>query len=305
MQNKPLVSVIMNCLNCEKYLKEAIESVYAQTYDNWEIIFWDNCSTDRSPQIANSFAEQLKYFSWGTTLPLGRARNLAMKKADGEFIAFLDCDDLWLPTKLETQIPLFKEKDIGLVYSDVLVFDEEGKSYKWSERFRPYSGSCFAKLFSDYFLNMQSVVLRKKALDKEDHWFDDNLEYMEERDLFTRIAYNWKLAKCEKVLAKYRLHSSSMTSTRVDELGFKELEYILAKYQNIYPGLGEKYPLEIENIRKEISYNKAYWLWQKNKGDEARKVLKGFIFKNIVCTLIYFLTFLPFINLKKIRRTFQ
>ena len=106
---RPLVSIIMNCWNCEKYLREALDSVYAQTYPHWEIIFWDNASTDQSGEMARSYDHRLRYFKGEVTIPLGAARNKALEQAKGEFIAFLDCDDAWLPEKLEKQIPLFAD----------------------------------------------------------------------------------------------------------------------------------------------------------------------------------------------------
>src|SRR3989304_6187690 len=102
------VSIIMNCLNCAKYLREAIDSIYAQTYKDWEIIFWDNASTDDSAVIAGNYDGRLRYFRDEEVVPLGKSRNLAMEKAGGEYIAFLDCDDKWMPEKLERQIPLFE-----------------------------------------------------------------------------------------------------------------------------------------------------------------------------------------------------
>ena len=84
--NQPLVSVIMNCLNSEKYLREAIDSVYAQSYRNWEIVFWDNASNDSSAEIAWSYRDgRLRYFRGETTVPLGHARNLALKHLFGQF----------------------------------------------------------------------------------------------------------------------------------------------------------------------------------------------------------------------------
>ena len=120
----PKVSIIMNCLNGEQYLKQALDSVFEQTYDDWEVIFWDNASTDKSATIAKSYGERVRYFKSSVTHPLGKARNLAMKEAMGDFIAFLDCDDIWLPRKLEKQMPLFKkDPQVGLVFSDMVVFD--------------------------------------------------------------------------------------------------------------------------------------------------------------------------------------
>ena len=99
VNEEPLVSIIMNCYNSDRFLNEAIDSVYSQTYQNWEIIFWDNASTDTSAIIAKSYDERVKYHFESKTTSLGKARNLAVKKASGKYIAFLDCDDLWLPQK--------------------------------------------------------------------------------------------------------------------------------------------------------------------------------------------------------------
>ena len=108
MLRQPLVSIIINCFNGEEYLREALESVISQTYKNWEIIFWDNQSTDKSAEIFKSYQDsRLKYYLASShTKILYEARNYALKKATGDFIAFLDADDYWLPDKLEKQIPL-------------------------------------------------------------------------------------------------------------------------------------------------------------------------------------------------------
>ena len=97
----PLVSIIMNCFNGEEFLCEAIDSVYAQSYTNWEIIFWDNASTDQTASIAKSYDKKLKYFRTSKTTSLGEARVAATKKARGKYLAFLDVDDkkYWLKPK--------------------------------------------------------------------------------------------------------------------------------------------------------------------------------------------------------------
>ena len=115
----PAVSIIMNCLNCEKDLPDALKSVKEQTFQDFEIIFWDNGSKDRSAEIAKRFGPQLRYFSGTETVPLGEARNLAIKEAKGNYIAFLDCDDLWKPEKLSLQVELLKNNpDLGLACTD-------------------------------------------------------------------------------------------------------------------------------------------------------------------------------------------
>lgn len=121
-----LVSVIINCYNGEEYLREAIDSVLAQTYPHWEIIFWDNASTDGSATIARSYGDQVRYFRSATTIPLYEARNLALNYCNGRATGFLDCDDIWLPDKLEQQVALFLEGK-KIVYGRYEEIDGSGR----------------------------------------------------------------------------------------------------------------------------------------------------------------------------------
>ena len=109
----------MNCYNGEEFLKDALESVKAQTYKNWELIFWDNQSNDKSAEVFKMYDDQrFKYFYAPTHSLLSEARNYAIEESTGEFLAFLDVDDWWNPDKLEKQIPLFEDQDVGLVYAN-------------------------------------------------------------------------------------------------------------------------------------------------------------------------------------------
>ena len=113
---KPLVSIIMNCYNGERFLQESIKSVLSQTYENWELIFWDNQSKDKSAEIFKSFNDKrLKYYFAEKHTLLSEARNEAIKRSTGEFVAFLDTDDYWERDKLELQLPLFKNPEVGVV----------------------------------------------------------------------------------------------------------------------------------------------------------------------------------------------
>ena len=131
MNNRePLVSIVMNCYNSDRFLKEAIDSIYAQTYQNWEIIFWDNCSTDRSASIAKSYDEKLKYFLAEQTTTLSIARNCALRKVNGDYVSFLDCDDLYLPHKLEQQVQLMEENCYAMCYASTVKINEVGEEVK-------------------------------------------------------------------------------------------------------------------------------------------------------------------------------
>ena len=132
-KDQPLVSIIINCYNGEAYLNECIKSVLSQTYNNWEIIFWDNRSEDRSAVIFKSYDdERFKYFYANEHTPLYKARNLAIEKSKGELIAFIDTDDLWVKNKLELQVPLFKDLKISLVYGNLWIIKNNLENKKLS-----------------------------------------------------------------------------------------------------------------------------------------------------------------------------
>ena len=134
MLNKnPLVSVIMNCHNGEKFLKESINSLMSQTYKNWELIFWDNKSFDNSKKIIKKFKDKrIKYFKSEKFRNLYHSRNLAIKKAKGKYIGFLDVDDLWERTKLKKQMKHFlKNQNIKIIYSNFFLINQIKKKKKY------------------------------------------------------------------------------------------------------------------------------------------------------------------------------
>ncbi len=125
-----LVSVVMPVHNAAKYLEEAIRSVMSQTYGNWELLVVNDNSTDDSLEIANRLAaEDCRIRVYDNPTPTGypaTPRNMAVSLANGRYIAFLDSDDVWLPDKLEHQLPFFNEsRKIGVVFSDYEKVDEE------------------------------------------------------------------------------------------------------------------------------------------------------------------------------------
>src|SRR3990172_11917066 len=110
MLEQPLVSILMNCYNGEKYLREAIESVLAQTYQNWELIFWDNQSTDCSAVICKNYGDsRIRYFCASEHTELGIARILAFHKIRGEYVAVLDADDISHPDRLMRQVGFLEQ----------------------------------------------------------------------------------------------------------------------------------------------------------------------------------------------------
>lgn len=230
----PKVSVIMNCYNGAEYLREAIDSIYAQTFKDWEIIFWDNCSTDSSPDIARSYDGRLRYFRGEAFTPLGIARNKAVSQAGGEYIAFLDCDDLWLPGKLELQMPLFeKDKDAILIYSNYYVRDllinREYTAFNPPKDF--HSGTITRYLSRENFIGLQTVVIRKDVLQRLDNIFDNGLMYATDFDLCLRLSFLGKFYFSPEALVIYRKHRSNFSHSKRHIIAH-DFSYLLNKYKN-------------------------------------------------------------------------
>ncbi len=269
----------MNCWNSSKYLKEAIDSVFAQTYQDWEIILFDDASTDNSVEICKQYDQnKLKLFVSDIQYPLGKARNLAIEKASGEYIAFLDCDDMWLPEKLAKQVPLFDNPKVGIVASNAYLFDKNGNNFPSPEYLKhiPPQGLVFRHLLRDYFLCLQTVIIRKTALVELGEWFDNRFNQIEEMDVFLRIAKTWEVAYVPEVLAKYRIHKDSYTYTHLSSSP-KEKELLIEKYTALYPGFEKEYEAEIRLIRNQIGYERFSIAWLDNKPKEARSYLKPYL----------------------------
>ena len=224
MEQMPLVSVVVNCYNGEKYLADAVKSVLSQTYQNWEIIFWDNQSTDRSAEIFKSYSDpRFKYFYAPKHTKLYEARNCAIEKAAGGFFAFLDVDDWWAPEKLEKQIPLFDDPEVGLVCSNFWIVNEQKKKL-WKKHQQPAAtGRVLNDLLANYFVGILTLIVRRAALESLSHPFDSRYHIIGDLDLVIRLGIEWKLDCVHEPVAFYRQHGNSEShkhrQLQVDEWG--------------------------------------------------------------------------------------
>ena len=293
--SNPLVSVIMNSFNGEKYLSEAIESIYSQSYANWEIIFWDNASTDNTKAIAQSFGSKIKYFCSDQNMPLGYARNLAFKKANGEFIAFLDDDDLWMQSKLEQQIPLFNNKEIGLVYSDVIYFNQKGFEQKHSKNFELVSGKCFARLLSEievFPITTASVVFRAEVLKSNLINCSEDLVPIRDSDLFCRIAYDWSIGCVKKPLSKIRAHDEQLSISNRNWF-HEEWERNLSVYEKLIFDFKTKFSKERSALIEYIAFIKAKYYWSINNSKFARDCIRPYMMKRPKLFIFFIISFFP------------
>ncbi len=124
-----LVSIITPTYNSEKFITETIQSVQKQSYTNWEMLIVDDCSTDNTVSIVSAISKndsRIRFFQLEENLGTGVARDLALAKASGRYITFLDSDDLWKPSKLEKQIDFLRSKNLPFTFSFYECIDEEG-----------------------------------------------------------------------------------------------------------------------------------------------------------------------------------
>ena len=214
----PLVSIIMNCYNGEKYLEEAIDSVLVQSYSNWELVFWDNQSSDESAEIFKKYNDsRLKYFFADSHTLLGEARNKAVLKGKGDWIAFLDCDDLWVNTKLEKQLDLINssKKIIGLVYTNTEYFCENSVVIHPQNRESLPTGDIFLDLIQDNFISLSSALINKKVF-YEQGTIDSTLNQAEEYDIFVKIAHKYPILVADEKLTRYRIHDNNLSISQKD-----------------------------------------------------------------------------------------
>jgi len=286
------VSVIIPTYNAEKFISETIASVMTQTYPDWEIIAVDDGSIDRTPEILRKYAEKfpqkirvIVQKNSGVSV----ARNTGIAASKGEYLAFLDHDDLWLPEKLERQVDLLDaNKELGLVYSDSYIIDEKGelkgtfihsimsKNIIRCEKFR---GNIFNELFCVDFIPLLTVVVRKEVLKRVGN-FDPKYKISEDYDLFLKIAQIYPVDFIDQPLAKYRMHSggaSKNLETRIKE-DLQIMEYWLNKKPELKKELGYKIKLKKATLYGSLSKYYFGKINFKKAAKETKNLIKSLIF---------------------------
>ena len=214
----PLVSIIMNSYNGEKYLLQTLKSIIGQTYKNWELIFYDNFSTDNSLKIIKKLNnKKIKYFYSKKHLKLYHARNEAIKRANGKYICFLDTDDWWSKSKLQKQIMLFlNDKKVKFVYSNYyLYFQKKRKKKIFSKNFLP-EGYMTQKLLDNYCTGILTVMLKKEIFIKD--IFNKSYNIIGDFEFFLRLSKKYKFKCIQQPLAYYRVHNDNYSRSNNNEL---------------------------------------------------------------------------------------
>ena len=233
-KNNPLVSIVMNCYNGEKFLSKSLRSIFNQSYKNWELIFWDNQSIDNSKNILNKFRDRrIRYFKSKRFQSLYSARNSAIIKTKGKYICFLDTDDWWKKDKIQKQIKLLikKKKKPGLIYSNYYLFDQKKRKKKIYVKERLPEGKITQKLLNKYCVGLLTIFVKKKLFRKKP--FNKKYNIIGDFDFVLRISEKSEFACIQEPLAYYRHHGNNYSQKNLYEY-IQEIQYWLKRNKDFF-----------------------------------------------------------------------
>jgi len=275
----PRVSVNLCCHNSAPFLEETLQSVFAQTYTDWELVIVNDGSTDGTEAIIRRHIAQgrpIVYLLVPHNVGLGAARNLALQRSSGEFIAFIDHDDVWVPQKLARQLPLFdSSSQAGLVYSDCLNVWETGYRFRQFEKLRPCAGDVFRHLLVQYPVSVQTAVIHRRVLQDGVEAFDPRFRVLEDLDFVLRVARRWHLAFVDEPLVRVAMRCESATRTHRDRFPI-EMRLILEKLRAGEPGFDQRFPSEVARFLFEIDRLEARIAWERNHRRQALGQLQAY-----------------------------
>jgi glycosyltransferase involved in cell wall biosynthesis len=202
------ISVIIPTYNYGEFICDSIESVINQTYKDFEIIVVDDGSTDNTPEVVKKYKDRVSYIYKENEGP-SSARNYGIKNAKGEYLCFLDSDDIFLPEKLELQAKYMedhRDDNIGLIYSDYYCVSRKLKIIDYYESIGFSSQiEAIKYLFNYNYINTSTVMIPKTCIDRIGI-FNEKYRYLEDYDLWLRLGCNYKFLYINEPLVKTRSH---------------------------------------------------------------------------------------------------
>ncbi len=251
------VSIVIPAYNKYDQTRQTINSILNQTYKNIEIIVVDDGSTDVTYKLESEYNNSIRYI-YTKNKGASAARNIGISQATGEFLAFIDCDDIYESNKIEKSIEVLKnDLSYDFVYTDVYFIDQIGNKINQKSYTKNHPGSGYIAeriLLSDFTITNSTLVLRKSCL-KTISDFDEKIFIAADRDFILRLAMNFKAFYLNKKLTGYRVGSGN-TNQNLDIM-LNEFLYLIDKninqisylgqnfknrcYSNVYYNFGKKY----------------------------------------------------------------
>ncbi|WP_299487738.1 glycosyltransferase [Acaryochloris sp. IP29b_bin.137] len=206
------VSVIIPAYNAMPYLPQTVESVLQQTFNNFEVLIIDDASTDETVEWASQLEDRrVSLIQHDQNQGLATTRNMGINRAKGDYIAFLDADDVWEPTKLSKQIQVLnRDTHIGLIYTSAAIINEEGQTT--GRMFKAFKeGNVWELLIQGNFVDCPSSVMVRRECFDQVGLFDINFRCVEDWEMWIRIAKRYRFAAIHEPLVKFRMVSNSLS----------------------------------------------------------------------------------------------
>lgn len=216
---KLIVSIVMAAKNYARFLPMAVESVRAQTFPDWELLIIDDGSSDETPRVVQPFLvdSRIRYVR-SDVLGQSRAKNLGIGLSRGEFVAFLDADDAWLPTKLEKQLAVFRERPaLGVVYCRRSLIDESGQTLVAKPRAAVPTGRVLSAMFVQNFVCFSSAMVRREVFSRVGT-FDPQWDLAIDYDLWLRVAKHYEFDFVDEELVLYRTGHGNLSKKLSDRV---------------------------------------------------------------------------------------
>lgn len=271
----PLVSVILPTYNRADIIVNSVQSVLDQTYENIELIVVDDGSTDNTENVLSVYGDKIKYIKQ-TNKGVSAARNAGISISSGDYIAFIDSDDIWRREKLELQVAFFNEHEadnVVMVSTDVVVVNIDG-SVKNRRRLIKRDSSCllgFIDVFKDPYLGLPTVMLKRKFIDTK-CLFDENLTTAEDLDLYLKLSVKHNVGYIHKKLVEVHKTEGSLSECADS---YSDNIFVVKRFIENNVDIFEKYQKVITNVLYRIIYDYSKTLLWNGNNKECRNQLKA------------------------------
>jgi GT2 family glycosyltransferase len=263
----PIISVIVPAYNSEQTILETIESVLQQTFSDFELIVINDGSTDRTLELLNTVKDpRLKIFSYPNA-GVSVARNRGITHTSGDFIAFLDHDDLWTSDKFEVQLAALQQHpEAGLVYSWAYYMDEKGESF-YADKSIFIEGNVYEQLLvRDFIASGSSCLIRRQAIESVGE-FDPSVPGVDDWDYWIRLAAHWHFVVVPKGQVFFRQSLGSQSSKKVEIMEKNMLRVVEKAFQSAPP---EMQYLKNQSLANTYTYL-AYKYWARAESADETK----------------------------------
>ena len=283
------VSVIIPTYNRAHFLPRAIKSVLNQTFQDFELIIVDDGSTDNTKEVVEDFQKQdsrIKYIWQENSGGPAKPKNTGIKNSKGEFLAFLDSDDEWLPEKLEKQLELFeKNKRLGIVGCNCwnIHTNQKNKKIEYKIKITKNKENIISNILGKCFINTSSSIIISRFVFDDIGFYDERFKIADDWDLYIRILEKYNFDFVEEPLLNYYIHNENISGNSGAIKAAKDGIYILEKHI-------EKYNNNLLAKSKILRYIGTYYMIN-NKKLTARKYFK----KSIKCAPFYYRNYVNFI----------